>query len=1185
MSNNEYFKTIQKIDKLMLAYNQYLKTAEENLNKAIEEISNEYNNNCETLQIKHNEEITKSKENCEQNCKNENNECYARYSQYLLKVSSKYQINCYDDTPTNIIIPKICIEMGNIETKTPNKYKSITFMGRLLKNQYAFAYHQLDKLIKLYELDSIFKSKHRLAQKCIQIIKFEESYYKKRIQFHNQVHIKQVKNLINLLEIDLEKLEKDKESKIELKRNEHQLSINNEYSRVIASINSKFQEIKKIQKLANDNIPKYYFSDFIYSEWKSFVPMNEDSTKRFPLGFSVTNYYHEKFIFPIKQHLTTLVQQIVQEGFNSNFYRFRIPCLLAGSTSMKLFIGHDEEQKKNIIESVQFMILKIARESLSGYLKVTVIDTEGRGSNIGILQELSEKNNCPLIKNISDEDGALSAIKSIVKDIDNISSKSNISDLINTNKNQHLLVIFDYQELAKNTTFIFNLKVILNKAAECGISVIIISQEVEIKVDEMFQTEIIKPPSYEKFTDFVVAKGSSILWKETPNESDLSYTIELQNTSIVANDFITQMREYYCTQIDNSFERFYNLSNLPPNKDSSKFITIPIAIDSDNEIVNFELGGSSSAHAMITGSTGSGKSTLLHTIISGILLNYSHEDVELWLADYKKVEFAQYIENNSPHIKVIVLEKSYDFTYSLIRELEKICKEREELFVKAGVIELEEYNKSPEREKGNLPYLPRIVVMIDEFHNLSDALLADEDYKMRFNNMLREYRSFGFSFIFSDQLCSRGIKGLADEGKEQISVRIAMRNNNQSEIYETLITTASNIDEGIKDRMNNFTIGDLILRRSSAQGVKMIWAKGMNIDRRKDIPNICNHLKNSLLTSIEPPRVVDGRKRFHADELIINKHLEEQKNIGNIKPRNIPIVCGTPMSLEKCLHFNFDKKDNQHILLVSGIDELKMSIIYHTINSFIRAGNNRVIVIGNEEEIIFSDYERAWKNLESIGLERYISLPDICKCIKSLYEGLYTPRSEATQKGSTLLIGLGLDSVFTEIKQLSRFPLPNNSEQETKEDSSNVVWNMGGYGGVSDVEESIKAEIPKKLTRDTITFGKSTEEKRSTVAVADSNNTHIYDASNDFAQLAEYGGKKGVHLVLVLDDFNHLRKRYDGLNIDYFNHRIGTKMSDTYTSDFFGKRIVIDEKEKNNVACYSSGDGGGVKMFRPFLFS
>ena len=59
-------------------------------------------------------------------------------------------------------------------------------------------------------------------------------------------------------------------------------------------------------------------------------------------------------------------------------------------------------------------------------------------------------------------------------------------------------------------------------------------------------------------------------------------------------------------------------------------------------------------HALVAGKTGSGKSTLLHALITQLALNYSPDEVELYLVDFKKgVEFKTYATHGLPHARAI----------------------------------------------------------------------------------------------------------------------------------------------------------------------------------------------------------------------------------------------------------------------------------------------------------------------------------------------------------------------------------------------------------------------------------------------------------------------------------------------------------------------------------------------------
>ena len=107
---------------------------------------------------------------------------------------------------------------------------------------------------------------------------------------------------------------------------------------------------------------------------------------------------------------------------------------------------------------------------------------------------------------------------------------------------------------------------------------------------------------------------------------------------------------------------FSRYSMKTPTKSSGKRrpISIPFAIDEDDNVIScsFEMGAA-----------GSGKSTLLHTIISGLIMNYHPDEVELWLMDFKMLEFKRYVDHRPPHVKYILLEKSEDLVFDIIDHL------------------------------------------------------------------------------------------------------------------------------------------------------------------------------------------------------------------------------------------------------------------------------------------------------------------------------------------------------------------------------------------------------------------------------------------------------------------------------------------------------------------------------------
>ena len=141
-------------------------------------------------------------------------------------------------------------------------------------------------------------------------------------------------------------------------------------------------------------------------------------------------------------------------------------------------------------------------------------------------------------------------------------------------------------------------------------------------------------------------------------------------------------------------------------------------------------------HILIAGATGAGKSVCINSILTGLLMSKTPDELRLILVDPKIVEFATF--NNMPHLVVPVITDAKKVALSLrwaITEMEK----RYKLFAKAGVRNIESFNNRLITEQGELfgseaeaaaappkkdahpSSVPYIVIVIDE---LADLMLS-----------------------------------------------------------------------------------------------------------------------------------------------------------------------------------------------------------------------------------------------------------------------------------------------------------------------------------------------------------------------------------------------------------------------------------------------------------------------------
>ena len=118
-------------------------------------------------------------------------------------------------------------------------------------------------------------------------------------------------------------------------------------------------------------------------------------------------------------------------------------------------------------------------------------------------------------------------------------------------------------------------------------------------------------------------------------------------------------------------------------------------------------------HLLIAGATGAGKSVMLNAIITGLLMNFSPEQLRFVMVDPKRVELTGFAP--IPHLAfseiIVEMDRVVGTLQAVINEMET----RYRRFAQIGVRNIERYN---EKEKKALPYW---VVIIDE---LADLMLA-----------------------------------------------------------------------------------------------------------------------------------------------------------------------------------------------------------------------------------------------------------------------------------------------------------------------------------------------------------------------------------------------------------------------------------------------------------------------------
>lgn len=202
-------------------------------------------------------------------------------------------------------------------------------------------------------------------------------------------------------------------------------------------------------------------------------------------------------------------------------------------------------------------------------------------------------------------------------------------------------------------------------------------------------------------------------------------------------------------------------------------IRVPIGISGVNSVQYLTFGSGSCHHALIAGIAGMGKSSLLHTIIMQCLKQYSPEELNIYLVDFKRgVEFKIYADYRIPQFKVISAESEREFGYNVLKSIDREQKIRADIFKNfGGAGRIERINEF--RKNGGK--MPRILLIMDEFHELfteDDEISRQSAVLME--RIVRQGRAFGIHLILSSQSYAN-VKGLDKAVYDQMAVRMVMK--------------------------------------------------------------------------------------------------------------------------------------------------------------------------------------------------------------------------------------------------------------------------------------------------------------------------------------------------------------------------------------------------------------------------
>lgn len=281
---------------------------------------------------------------------------------------------------------------------------------------------------------------------------------------------------------------------------------------------------------------------------------------------------------------------------------------------------------------------------------------------------------------------------------------------------------------------------------------------------------------------------------------------------------------------------------------------LPLVLGKDVSGNDLTADLASMPHLLIAGATGTGKTVCMNSILAGLLMSRTPDQLRLMLVDPKIVEFSVY--SHLPHLVVPVITNPKKVALGLrwaINEMEK----RYKLFASVGVRDIEGYNNRvvPEQtelfggepdegkeKKTSQDSIPYIVIIIDE---LADLMLADQaEIENCVARLAQLSRAVGIHMIISTQRPSVNV--ITGTIKANFPARIAFQVAQKVDSRTILDTIGA-------DKL--LGRGDMLFLPPGTS--RLVRAQGaMTMDN--DIRNIVEFIKNQA----EPDYVLEIKEKL-----------------------------------------------------------------------------------------------------------------------------------------------------------------------------------------------------------------------------------------------------------------------------------------------------------------------------------
>jgi energy-coupling factor transporter ATP-binding protein EcfA2 len=604
------------------------------------------------------------------------------------------------------------------------------------------------------------------------------------------------------------------------------------------------------------------------------------------------------------------------------------PAILPYPVHASLLVKTTAEQKETASALLQALTLRIATGIPPGQSRFTIIDPLGLGKQFAGFMHLADYDELLVTSRIWTEPSLIDQkLADITEQMEVVIQKylrNEYESIGSYNAEAEVPEPYRFVVVANfpanfNETSARRLASIAASGARCGVYVIV-SVDTKAAMPSGFSLA-----ELEQLSTTLVLKDGTFTWTD-PEYSKWPLSVEQAPADEIFTRIIQRVGKAAkaAKRVEVPFDRVAPAEADWWKGSTADEVLAPLGPAGAKKLQYLRLGKGTSQHCLIAGKTGSGKSTLMHAMITSLALQYSPNEIQFYLIDFKKgVEFKLYDHYKLPHARVIAIESEREFGLSVMEQLDRELKRRGDLFRELSV-----QNVAGFRQTGHPDPMPRILLLIDEFQEIfvEDDKIA-QDAALILDRLVRQGRAFGMHVLLGSQTLG-GSYSLPRATMGQMAVRVALQCN---EADSSLILSEDNTAARLLTRPGEAIYNDA---NGMVEGNNPFQVVFLNDDRRERYLGALRALADRRTDIPQVPRIVfDGNQ---AADPAGNPLLSEMLASGTVHGRELtaPLAwLGDAIAIKDPTAAIFRRQGGANLLVVGQREDLGTSLLAMTIVS------------------------------------------------------------------------------------------------------------------------------------------------------------------------------------------------------------------------------------------------------------